>query len=455
MGVVMLQAQAGQHGVNGAIKAAFVACGNPLNVATWSGSPFNMLRALGNSIIVEQVIEKPFSFWFRYVRRGLQRLSRGRYDIYWSPVWTRLATTSTRRRLGRSGCDVVIVAGATPICYHLCHRARTVFISDATFASMKNYNATFRKLSPRIKNVGEDMETTAIRNSLVALFPSKWATSSAIVDHGASPSTTYAVPWGANLKPIQPVPAQERDMTSWRILFVGVDWEGKGGDIAVETIRILRERGFPAHLDVVGSAPSSPPPEIEGITFHGFLSKNDPQQLERLQELYRNAHLFILPTQFEALAVVIAEAASYGIPSVVYRTGGVETNVVHGDTGLTIPPGAPPKAFADAVESILSRPRRYRKMCNNAVRYSAEALNWTAWAERVNVIIRDALADPASKTVPANDHSVGLRRRSGHVAHAGAIAPYRSTGQQPIGSEFGSVESDDASTLEARRSQVG
>lgn len=372
------------------LRAAFLCSGDPLSVRTWSGSPNHMLRALQERFAITQVIRRPFPRWFPFVRRLARFLSGGRRDIYWSPFWSSVATRATRRRLLADDCDIVIAAGASPVCAHFVQQKPTIFISDATFAAMQEYNPGFSRLNKRAKEAGASLETKAIENSIAALFPSEWAASSAKAHHHAAPDSTFVIPWGANFQPCQKVAPEERDPTCWRLLLVGVDWVGKGGDIAVQALNILRDRGFSVTLDIVGCAPSAPPPTIEGVEFHGFLSKNNPEQLARLHELYARSHLFVLPTQFEALAVVFAEAAAYGLPSVTYRTGGVATNVLHNVTGLMLPEKSPPEAFADAIEGILTQPRRYRRMCNNAIRYSREKLNWAAWAESAEEIARRA-----------------------------------------------------------------
>ncbi|WP_394764437.1 glycosyltransferase family 4 protein [Phenylobacterium sp.] len=361
-----------------------------------------MLEALGEHADIVEIIRKPWPTWFDVPRRIILRLSKGRYDPYWSLFWSRLGGHATVERLKRANCDAVVAVAATPIAARLSEEIATVFVSDATFFVMADYNINFQRLSPAIKKSANALEGMAIRGAAIATFPSRWAQSSALEHFHADQETTFQIPWGANLEARATTPAEMRQERPWRLLFVGVDWYGKGGDTTLETIEALKARGCDVQLDIVGCAPSDPPPQIEGVTFHGFISKNTPEGRDRLEELFRRAHLFILPTRFDAFPTVIAESASYGVPTISYRTGGVPSNVLHGQTGILIEEGAPAEAFAEAIADLMSAPERYRAMANAAFRFSRESLNWGSWAQRIVSSITEQLEKRKAAAALAN-----------------------------------------------------
>jgi len=71
-----------------------------------------------------------------------------------------------------------------------------------------------------------------------------------------------------------------------------------------------------------------------------------------------SADLCVWPALNEAFGMALLEAQASGVPVVAGATGGVSEIVVHGVTGLLVPPGDAP-AFAWAVRSLLvDRPRR-------------------------------------------------------------------------------------------------
>jgi glycosyltransferase involved in cell wall biosynthesis len=124
---------------------------------------------------------------------------------------------------------------------------------------------------------------------------------------------------GAGAQPDTPV----------RILFVGGDWERKGGPILLEALA-----GLPAgswQLDVVTRAPVAPRP---GIVVHHNVGPNSPELLR----LFTEADLFALPSLGECLAVVLMEATAAALPVITTDVGALAEAVQPGQTGLIVPP---------------------------------------------------------------------------------------------------------------------
>ncbi len=383
---------------------AFICPGDPLNVGTWSGTPYHMLRALEEQFAIIHVIREPWPAWLNFLRRAIRKLSGLRIDLYWSQQWSRRAGTAMLRKLREMNCDLVCAVAVSPICAQVSRRVPTIHVSDATQAAMVGYNPRHTALLAPFRRSAARMETDCIRHSIFATFPSDWARSSAIRDHGGDPERMVQIPWGANMVAKSLTAPADRLPDTWRLLFVGIDWDGKGGAIALEAARTLRERRGKVHLDVVGCAPSKSPPKIEGVTFHGFLRKNVEAERVQLESLFCGAHLFVLPTRFDAFPTVNTEAASYALPVIAYRTGGVPGNVEHGVTGLLLDPGASAADFADAIENLLTDWPRYLAMSDAALAFSHERLNWSAWARRLRQEVEVRLA--ARSRQASDDHAL-------------------------------------------------
>jgi glycosyltransferase involved in cell wall biosynthesis len=73
---------------------------------------------------------------------------------------------------------------------------------------------------------------------------------------------------------------------------------------------------------------------------------------DALPSLYRQASLFVLPSNEEGLGIVILEAMASGLPVVSTRCGGPETCVVEGDTGYLTPVGDA-EALARRIQVLL------------------------------------------------------------------------------------------------------
>ena len=194
------------------------------------------------------------------------------------------------------------------------------------------------------------------------------------------------MPFGANLLELPPAAdvesyVEKRPPGPATLLFVGVDWRRKGGEIAFEAARRMNELGTEAELHVVGCPVPDEVAAAPFVRYHGFLRKSDPADLATLVGLYERSHFLILPTRAECCAVVLAEACSYGLPILATRTGGVETAVIDGVSGYLLEYHECAQRYAMRALELLAAPERYRELCLSAYGLSRKLLNWEVCAE--------------------------------------------------------------------------
>jgi glycosyltransferase involved in cell wall biosynthesis len=115
---------------------------------------------------------------------------------------------------------------------------------------------------------------------------------------------------------------------------------------------------LPWSLEVIGDGPARRDVEDalysleERVTWVGEIG---PVEIARR---LASADLCVWPALNEAFGMALLEAQASGVPVVAGAGGGVSEIVVHGITGLLVPPSDPP-AFGRAVRSLLvDRPRR-------------------------------------------------------------------------------------------------
>ncbi len=124
---------------------------------------------------------------------------------------------------------------------------------------------------------------------------------------------------------------------------------------------ILRDRGRPIALHIVGSGPCL----AELIALRDELALADTIAFHGprvdVREALAAAGLFILPSITEGISLTLLEAMASGLPSVATAVGGNGEVVVDGETGLLVPPSNP-GAMADAIDAVLSDPTRAQAM---------------------------------------------------------------------------------------------
>jgi glycosyltransferase involved in cell wall biosynthesis len=158
-----------------------------------------------------------------------------------------------------------------------------------------------------------------------------------IEDVGLTPSRVHVVHAGPNLDVTRIPRTTARDDPHHppTILFVGRQFQRKGGDLLTQAYRRVRERIPDARLVIAG--PPSLKVQEPGITFLGDLDKNDPGGWAALVAAYGSADVFCLPTRFEPFGIAFIEAMYFGLPCVGTDAWAVPEMIVDGKTGFTIP----------------------------------------------------------------------------------------------------------------------
>jgi glycosyltransferase involved in cell wall biosynthesis len=373
-------------------RIGFVSAHAPEDVLAQSGIPWHMWSALARYCgSVDHL--GPLRPWvarpLRIASRISQRLSRRhRFIDTNSDELSRAYARLLRPRIASVDYDWLFAPYASAEIAHLdTATPPIVYYSDATFRVICDYYPNFTGLSCRSRRAGDELEQRAIDRATAVCFASDWAAQSAIRDYGAAPEKVFVVPLSANLvdPPAQQSLRLERRDAQVRLLFVGVDWERKGGPIAHDTLLALHRMGIDASLSIVGC---DPPASFKtaGVSSFGFLNKSDSAQIAILESLFRNSDFLIVPTRAECYGCVFVEAAAFGLPSIAPDTGGVATAMAHGATGLLLPPQATGEDYAVAIADVVNDPERLHALRVSARRtYDAE-LSWEAWSRRLNEI---------------------------------------------------------------------
>jgi glycosyltransferase involved in cell wall biosynthesis len=239
-------------------------------------------------------------------------------------------------QLAHLDVDAVFSPGTIPIAYLETHLP-ILYWTDATFAAMVDYYPDFSRLGKASLRAGNRMERAAITRADLAFYSSSWAADSAKQAYAGDPAKVHVLPFGANLErepdrdEVDSLIAS-RAREECRLLFLGVDWDRKGGDLALALTTELVKRGVPARLIVAGPPAGTVPPSPL-IDYVGFVDKSTPSGEAQLGRLLGESHFLCLPSHAEAFGIVFCEASAYGLPSLSVRTGGIGSAVQDGKNG--------------------------------------------------------------------------------------------------------------------------
>lgn len=373
-------------------RIAFATIGDASEVRFWSGTPFHMSKSLaneGHEIVHIGPLSAPILPLYKAYSRFCRAFRmRDLSPFHAGPVVAQYAADAARKIRAVSP-DIVLAPAGSTFAWGVPDDVPLVYASDATFRLVENYHPNYRNLSRAAREIAERLERNTIARADLVLYPSEWAAESAIRDYGADRARVHVIPWGANLEeaPDRASVLGCRKPGPCRLLFIGANWEEKGADIAVETLAELGERGVEAELVICGCTPPEPVTK-DGLTIIPYLDKNDPAQRNRLEQLYRDADFFLLPTRADCYGIVFCEAAAHGVPSIAPATGGVPCAIRDGETGILLPPNATKADYAMVISETFANPDRLARLRQSS-RDSFEArLNWRAWSRRVSDLIQ-------------------------------------------------------------------
>lgn len=190
------------------------------------------------------------------------------------------------------------------------------------------------------------------------------------------------------------------------LLFAGRLLGLKGVQFAVGAVALLRDRGLPVRLTVIGSGPMLEPLKAQAralalsddeIVFIPFLPQSE------LFARYAAAHVFLFPSLRDAGGNVVQEALSAGVPVVCLKLGG-PPSFVNASCGVVVPArDARDEAelvarLADAIASVAASPAHWQQLHQGALA-RAEQLTWDRQIAHIQAEIHRALHLPVTQGV--------------------------------------------------------
>ena len=379
------------------MRIAYVTIFDPSDVHAWSGLGVYILSSLqGSGLQTETIGDLRYQFDFIYKTKEVlyPRLLSKTYLVLWDPILLKLFARQVERALAAIDCDIVFSIWTNPIAY-LQTEKPIVFWGDATFRGRVGFYPRYSHLCAETLRGADRAEQLALSKCRLAIYSSEWAAKTAIEHYDVDPSKVKVVPFGANIncsRTMQDIERiiQNKNSEVCRLLFVGVDWFRKGGDVALKVAEQLNRRGIRAELHIVGC---NPPGELpRHVKLHGFVSKTSQAGRQLLDDLFSQSHFLIVPSRAEAFGVVFAEASSFGVPSLATKVGGIPSAIRDGVNGQTFAVDQIPEAYCDYVERLWSSKQEYAQLALSSFQEYAERLNWGTSGRTVAALLRECCA---------------------------------------------------------------
>ncbi|MDF2883702.1 MAG: glycosyltransferase [Clostridiaceae bacterium] len=372
------------------MRIGYVTMGNCIDKKLWSGTIFSLYEALCKDYEVEN-IQVPDSKFLKLILFFLNKtysIINQSGNFRFLDLYAKIKSYQLSKQLKKGKYDILFVPIGSTIISYVNHICPIIYLSDTTFNLMVDYY--FFNLNIKEVKIGNKIEKYALKNADFTIVPSSWAQNDILEYYKIDSSRCKIIPFGSNITYCSKI-KKSIENNVINLLTVGVEWERKGIQCAIECVNYLNKNYHKIFkLSIIGiEKPKNF--QNDNVNFCGFLNKNIKDDYSQLIDQYKMAHFFILPTRAECAGIVFAEASMFSLPILSYKTGGVPTYVRNNINGYCLPMTCDYKDFASKVMDIIETSGLYEKLSNGARALYEEELNWDAWRKEFNIVVNDLL----------------------------------------------------------------
>ena len=212
---------------------------------------------------------------------------------------------------------------------------------------------------------------TEYREANYILLPSEFVKRS-FIEKGFPENKLLKVPYGFNKSAgVKLVNKLESQYHPFTVLYVGSISVRKGIRYLIEAFNMTDNQN--KKLVLVG--PNTNDGSLNGLHISSDIVFTGPLKGEALENVYKSADVFCLPSIEEGLALVLGEAISYGLPIIATCNTGADDIMVDGKEGFIVPIRNS-KAIADKLQILADSPTLLRQMRNDSYAKSREFNGW-------------------------------------------------------------------------------
>ena len=362
----------------------------------WSGTGYYIAQSLESQAIdLDYVCPLEDST----VCKAIRKLKRHYYELLYrknyqknsDPQLLKNYARQVEQKLADQKDRIIFSATIDPIAYLESDRP-IVFWADATFAGIVDFYPQYSNLHPKVVRDWHQMERLALQKSQLAIYSSDWAAKTAIDFYQADPDKVKVVSFGANMdneldfsQIKEAIEARPSDVC--KLLFIGVEWHRKGGDVAYAVAQQLNQSGLNTELTVVGCQPEIDEPIPQFVKSLGFISKSTSAGKRKLTQLICESHFLILPSAADCTPLVFPEANSLGVPCLSTNVGGIPSVIHDGENGKLFALDCNIDEYCGYIKDSFANYSQYKELAYASFMAYESRLNWRVAGQKVKSLL--------------------------------------------------------------------
>lgn len=223
------------------------------------------------------------------------------------------------------------------------------------------------------------MEAEGYHRADLVFVNSEFSGRSLVEQYGLPRSRVVNVGSGCNIE--VKLPLRNQEFRNKRILFVGIDWERKGGPLLVSAFRRIREKHPDAHLTIIGCEPKL---NIANCDVMGKVP------LDQMPGFFQEASIFCFPSEVEPLGIALYEAALYGLGICSTRYEAAEEFLQHEQSVLFNESGDAETLYQNLLR-LIENPELCRAYGAKAQSIAKARFDWTRVGDEIGEAILNRL----------------------------------------------------------------
>jgi phosphatidyl-myo-inositol dimannoside synthase len=232
-------------------------------------------------------------------------------------------------RVGAARTTIVGHVSLLPLAYSL----RKIGLIDRYFLVLHGIEA-WRRL-PWMCRV-------AARNATAVIATTRYTAREFCFHNGIADAKCNVIPLGCAFRlPIIRRQSPVRQLNILTVTRLAASEAYKGVETILLSVREARHAGLDVKLNLVGSGDDKS--RLEKLAFfwniHDAVRFRGSVSDAELEQLFRDSHIFVLPSKNEGFGIAFLEAMAAGLPCIGANHGGTPEVIEHGETGFLIEHG--------------------------------------------------------------------------------------------------------------------
>jgi len=365
---------------------------DPNNIKSWSGTTFFILKCLKSYFSVTSVGPLNNRIRIFYIfKRVFFSLFGIKFDIDRPILCAKDFSNQIQKKIKNINYDAIVTSEPYLISFLKTNKPIYVF-TDLTFNTYYKHYFYNKKIHKDSLLDGNYCEQIALNKCKKIILTSHWAINHAVKSYYIKNAKFAYLPFGANLKFVPPKKKlfniiKNKKFDVCNFISIGVHWERKGMDRAVNLVNKINEKGQQAKLYIIGAKPINNNQNLDNVQIINFLDKNNIDQRKILENLYYKSHFNLLFSKSEAFGLVNAEASAFGLYSITHNVGGISGCVFNNYNGFRFELTDDINFIADHVIKIFQNKKIYLKKSYNSRSCYDKLLNWDSVGKKLSKII--------------------------------------------------------------------